>query len=77
MLVAILLLGVVNHAFAETKVSKSTKKICQIHYEKYKINQEEFNKKFSNKRYYDDCMSLYADSHWYFRGKSKIDQKYR
>ncbi len=75
-LIAILLIGVNNHVFAEKKVSKVTQKICIHHYEKYKINEKLFFKKFSERRYFDDCMKLYKDPNWYFRGKAKIDRKY-
>lgn len=76
-MLGLVLVLAVPTAFGEGKISKTTEKICQTHYKKYKISEVSFKEKFSEKKYYDSCMKLYKDKSWYFKGKTTIDRAYR
>jgi hypothetical protein len=76
---AILLIANSNlyeYASAQT-VSKKTETMCQAIYKSYKqLGKSEFLKKFSGTAYINDCLKLYDDPSWTFKGKTDVDKFY-
>lgn len=68
-------LGELVHA---EKISQKTSSLCQSIYKSYKkLGTTEFIRTFSDKPYLNDCLKLYTDSKWTFKGKDEIDQAYK
>ena len=60
------------------KISQKTSSLCESIYKSYKkLGTIEFRRTFSDKPYLNDCLKLYTDSKWTFKGKYEIDQAYK
>jgi len=69
--------NLVELAHAE-KISQKTSSLCQSLYKSYKkLGTTEFIRTYSDKTYLNDCLKLYTDSKWTFKGKDEIDQAYK
>lgn len=70
-------LNLIEFANAEN-ISQKTSNTCKFLYKSYKqLGTNEFKKTFSDKPYLNDCLKLYTDSKWTFKGKYEIDQAYK
>jgi hypothetical protein len=64
--------------FANAETSQKTSSLCQFLYKSYKkLGTNEFVRTFSDQSYLNDCLKLYADSKWTFKGKAEIDKSYK
>jgi hypothetical protein len=69
--------NLIEFANAE-KTPQKTSSLCQSIYKSYKkLGTTEFIRTFSDKPYLNDCLKLYTDSKWTFKGKYEIDQAYK
>ena len=69
--------NLIEFANAE-KTSQKTSSMCQFLYKSYKkLGTKEFIRTFSDQPYLNDCLKLYTDSKWTFKGKDEIDKAYK
>jgi hypothetical protein len=63
-----------EYAFAQ-KLTKEQKKQCENLYFNYKkFGKTDFLKRYAFKSFINDCIKLYKDSKWTFKGKEQIDK---
>lgn len=61
--------------FAEKTLPREVILQCQELYSKYKqMGEKDFRVKYSYKRFLEDCIKLYKDPNWTFKGKNTIDK---
>jgi hypothetical protein len=64
-------------AYAQKPLSKEILLQCQEIYPKYKeLGEKDFKIKYSHKRFLEDCVKLYKDPNWTFKGKNTIDKNF-
>lgn len=63
--------------YGQETVSDKVKKLCEGKYDYYKRNGvKTFSRNYSHLAYLSQCLSLFEDSNWDFKGKEKIDKYY-
>lgn len=64
-------------AYAQKSLSKDILLQCQEMYPKYKeLGEKNFKIKYAHKRFLEDCIKLYKDPNWTFKGKNNIDKNF-
>ena len=78
--ISILVLAGTNSFFLSVYAQKLTKfqlKRCEDLYFNYKkFGEDEFRKRYHSKSFIGECIKLYKDPNWTFKGKDKIDQSF-
>jgi len=78
--ISILVLAGTNSFFSSVYAQKLTKfqlKRCEDLYFNYKkFGEDEFRKRYHSKSFIGECIKLYKDPNWTFKGKDKIDQSF-
>ena len=73
-----LLLAATNSFFSSVyaqKITKNQLKQCEFLYFNYKkFGEAEFLKRYDFKSFIRECVKLYKDPNWTFKGKDKVDQ---
>ena len=76
--ISILVLAATNSFFSSVYAQKLTKnqlKQCELLYFNYKkFGETEFLKRYDFKSFIRECIKLYKDPNWTFKGKDKVDQ---
>ena len=76
--ISILVLAATNSFFSSVYAQKLTKnqlKQCELLYFNYKkFGETEFLKRYDFKSFIRECIKLYKDPDWTFKGKDKVDQ---
>ncbi len=64
-------------AYAQKPLSKEILLQCQEMYPKFReLGEKDFKVKYSHKRFLEDCVKLYKDPNWTFKGKNNIDKNF-
>ena len=67
----------VQFGHAQKPLSKDILLQCQEMYPNYKkLGEKDFKIKYSHKRFLEDCVKLYKDPNWTFKGKNNIDKNF-
>src|SRR3972149_6945651 len=78
--ISVFCLAGTNSFFSSVYAQKLTKfqlKRCEDLYFNYKkFGEDEFRKRYHSKSFIGECIKLYKDPNWTFKGKDKIDQSF-